>query len=163
LNNVPGFKNIQLHAGNTAKDTEGCILVGGRFNGVDAIADSRAKNNELKQLYDNVHADDVQNHEQTQVFVNVYGTPTFQHQNASSAAGLGGNSSSGLQPDGSSFGYVGSDVPAIGTATGTYFFANGDILVVTVGGEDTSANSTDDGSASNEWVGYSHRVPQPYK
>lgn len=46
LVNVPGFEGIRIHAGNTDKDTSGCILVG-RRRGKDSIGESRSAYNEL--------------------------------------------------------------------------------------------------------------------
>lgn len=46
LLNVPGFEGIRIHAGNTAKDTEGCILVGD-LAGQDIVWQSRAAFNRL--------------------------------------------------------------------------------------------------------------------
>lgn len=46
LIDVPGFDGVRIHPGNTAADTEGCLLVGtGRTN--DAITGSRAAFNAL--------------------------------------------------------------------------------------------------------------------
>ena len=41
LQNVPGFEDIELHAGNTARDTTGCVLVGTHQVDPGTIADSR--------------------------------------------------------------------------------------------------------------------------
>lgn len=38
---VPGRTGILIHAGNTTKDTHGCILVGNRQLGEDIVLDSR--------------------------------------------------------------------------------------------------------------------------
>lgn len=43
---VPGFEGIRIHAGNTDKDTEGCILVGTK-RGPTSILESRIAFNEL--------------------------------------------------------------------------------------------------------------------
>jgi hypothetical protein len=46
LENVPGFEGIRIHPGNTASDTEGCILVG-RGKTEKTVTESRAAFNAL--------------------------------------------------------------------------------------------------------------------
>lgn len=40
--NVPNFTGVRIHAGNTSKDTEGCILLGQTYAGKDFIGNSKS-------------------------------------------------------------------------------------------------------------------------
>lgn len=46
VENVPGFEGIRIHPGNTAADTEGCILVG-RTKGPTWVGESKAAFNDV--------------------------------------------------------------------------------------------------------------------
>ncbi|MFY9610898.1 MAG: DUF5675 family protein [Blastocatellia bacterium] len=50
--NVPGFEGIRIHAGNTKKDTEGCILVG-QTKAKNMVGKSRAA---FDILFAKIHA-----------------------------------------------------------------------------------------------------------
>lgn len=55
LMDVPGFTGIRIHAGNTAKDTEGCILPGltqhtDSISGSYSVVNSRAAVNKIEDL-----------------------------------------------------------------------------------------------------------------
>ena len=52
LENVPGYEGILIHSGNTAEDTEGCILVG-QNKVVGKVINSKAT---FLQLYDKMYA-----------------------------------------------------------------------------------------------------------
>lgn len=49
LVSVPNYEGVRIHPGNTAADTEGCILVGEGL-GVDRITESRVSFNKLYTL-----------------------------------------------------------------------------------------------------------------
>jgi hypothetical protein len=54
---VPGFTGVRIHAGNTDKDTEGCILLG-QEKGTDFIGHSKAAfDTFFQQLQDAINAD----------------------------------------------------------------------------------------------------------
>lgn len=55
LMDVPGFTGIRIHAGNTAKDTDGCILPGltqhtDSISGSYSVVNSRAAVNKIEDL-----------------------------------------------------------------------------------------------------------------
>ena len=52
LNDVPGFKGVRIHTGNTSEDTEGCILVGDQM-AADAVVQSRVA---FAELFDKLKA-----------------------------------------------------------------------------------------------------------
>jgi hypothetical protein len=53
---VPGFSGVRIHAGNTDKDTEGCILIG-QEKGTDFIGHSKAAfDTFFQQLHDAIEA-----------------------------------------------------------------------------------------------------------
>ena len=53
---VPGFTGVRIHAGNSAADTEGCLLVGKGLNQMgNRITDSRSALSELMQLLDDAY------------------------------------------------------------------------------------------------------------
>lgn len=52
IENVPGFSGVRIHPGNTAADTEGCILVG-LAKGKDYVSESRKA---FEALYQKIKA-----------------------------------------------------------------------------------------------------------
>lgn len=58
LLNVPGFEGIRIHAGNTANDTEGCILVGTKFTN-DALIGSFAARDKLYSILEKAISENI--------------------------------------------------------------------------------------------------------
>lgn len=52
LETVPGFDGIRIHPGNTADNTEGCILVG-KYRSTRSVSESRAA---FKELFPKIRA-----------------------------------------------------------------------------------------------------------
>lgn len=57
LNNVPDFTGIQIHSGNTAEDTDGCILVGQNTQR-GRVTSSLATLYKLLDIFDSVSEDE---------------------------------------------------------------------------------------------------------
>lgn len=55
LDCVPGRDGIEIHSGNTYKDTKGCILVGTRVYRTDTLEESRVA---LDRLLDYIEVDE---------------------------------------------------------------------------------------------------------
>ena len=51
VDNVKGYSGIRIHSGNTAKDTEGCLIVG-KNKEVGKVLESRATYNKLFKVLD---------------------------------------------------------------------------------------------------------------
>lgn len=70
LKDVKGFTDILIHVGNTAKDTEGCILIGTRDDKKPCtVTKSNDKNQELLDLIQKVKDADKANKEKTTIQV----------------------------------------------------------------------------------------------
>lgn len=53
LKDVPNFKYIQIHSGNTAKDTQGCILIGYKTDNNGSIWQSYQAERDLVNILEN--------------------------------------------------------------------------------------------------------------